>query len=153
MPEATWRAIVSEAFVDHWDDYRARLDAARASLIAAVQAAPSTPPRTHYVDDPSLDGAQVRIRWITPVGRVGAIADGIPAVFVHDGAAWRALVSLDDAITGALPRDCAAAFLDNSTKRCQEWSWEIGDAALRGAPTARACGNAIALGCGVTPGR
>lgn len=148
MPEATWRAIVSDAYVDHYADYVRLLDAARPALIAALETAPKTLPKLQYVDDPALDGAQVRMRWIVPVGRPGTIADGVPAVFLHDGAAWRALVPFDDVITATLPRDCAAAYLDNDSKPCQEWSWEIGEAALRGRPVARACGNAIAHACG-----
>jgi hypothetical protein len=81
------------------------------------------------------------------------VADGIPAAFVHDGATWNVLVSLDGFVTTLVERAqprCAAAALDVGSKRCAEWAATITDAALRDDAGAvrRACAQATAVGCG-----
>jgi hypothetical protein len=146
MPEASWRAAVTEAYRDHHADQLAELARRRDALVAALRGWDGAT-RWHYADDPALGVGLVHARWI--LTERGAIADGLDAVFVHDGAAWRAIVDLDPLVVAAVG-DCAAAYLDLAPKACQEWAVAIADAVLRGdaATAATACERSRRSGCG-----
>ena len=146
MPAAAWRAHTTGAYLDHHGAALAEL-ARRKDALAAALRGWNGEARWHYADDPALSVGQVHARWIL-AGR-GVVADGLDAVFVHDGAAWRAIVDLDPLVTAAIG-DCAAAYLDLEPKACQEWAWAIAEGVLRDRPddAARACERARAVGCG-----
>lgn len=153
LPEATWRALVTDAYRDHWADYRDALAARRGDLVRSLGTWRGGATRVQYADDPDLTAEQVRLRWVMPTGRPGAIADGFSVVFFFDGDGWRVLVGLDDVIGARIERAqprCTGAYLDASAKRCREWAWEIAEGALRDddGRIRRGCTQAMALGCG-----
>ena len=153
MPEAAWRAHVTEAYAGRWADYAAAWAARRDPIVAALRASTDGPTRWQYADDPALSAGQIHLRWALPTGAPGAIAPDLDVVFVHDGARWRALVDLDALIeraAAAAAPGCDAAYRALAPKPCAEWAWAIADGALRDAPaaTSRACAQARAAGCG-----
>lgn len=144
VPRDRWAAVVTDAYLGHHDAYAAEL--ARRPPAVPTRAAP----RWHYADDPALPPNLVHARWM--LAARGAVVDGVDAVFVHDGAAWRAIVDLDPILAPraeAVAPGCAAAYADLAP-RCQHWAWAIADALLRDRPAAArvACERAVALGCG-----
>jgi len=153
LPEAGWRARVTAAYVEHWPDYAAAWASRRAALVTALRASDDAPTRRQYADDPGLSRGQIHLRWALPSDAPGAIAPGLDVVFVHDGAHWRALVDLDALIERAAASaapGCDAAYRALAPKPCADWAFAIADSALRAAAasTARACAQALALGCG-----
>lgn len=150
VPEASWPALVTEAYRGHRDAYLARLAARADALRAALAAWDDGAIYPQYVDDPRLTPAQVRGRWM--LGRTGTVAAGIPAVFVFEAGSWRAVVDLDPVVLAGLDTEpgCAAAYLAMEPKPCREWAWVIAEGVLRGDATrrARACAQARAIGCG-----
>jgi hypothetical protein len=153
MPEPSWRASVTEAYLAHWPDYVAAFSARRAALVEALRSHVDAPTRVQYADDPALSAGQIHLRWALPSGSPGAIAPGLDVVFVHDGRAWRALVDLDDLIAASASDTspgCDRAYMALAPKDCADWAWAIADGALRSAPaaTARACAQSMSLGCG-----
>ncbi|HTJ43598.1 MAG TPA: hypothetical protein VL463_15945 [Kofleriaceae bacterium] len=158
MSEELWDAQVMDAYRAHWRDYAAAFDAAApaladrlASLRGDVRA------QTQYADDPSLTDAQIRVRWIFPVGRPGAVAwiggERLDVVFVHDGDRWRALLGADAMIRDAvraLEPGCVPAYLAAGPPgRCSSFGAVIAEAAMRGQRDRlhRACEIAAANGC------
>ncbi len=162
FPEATWGALVTEAYRPHWRDYAAAFEAALpavAARLAALRGAVRA--RWQYAGDPQLSNAQVRLRWVMPTGRPGVVAEigGVPldVVFVWDGAAWRALDGVDDVVqaaVGAHSAPCRAALVAAGPPGiCTDVAWMIADAALRGqaARLDRGCAIAAANRCGAAP--
>jgi hypothetical protein len=161
MPEARWTALVTDGYRPHWRAYAAAFDAdagaVAARLVELARRGGPVEARWQYADDPRLSRAQVRLRWVLPTGRPGVVADvgGAPldVVFAWDGAAWRALIGVDDvqlARTRAADPACAEALAAAGRPgTCTDLAWMIADAALRGQPDRlrRACGLAAANGC------
>jgi hypothetical protein len=77
LPEDAWGALVTDAYRAHWRDYAAAFDAAAPALadrLRSVAAAGAVRAQWQYADDPALTNAQIRVRWILPVGRPGVVA-------------------------------------------------------------------------------
>lgn len=103
---------------------------------AQLAAAASRDMRPHFAGDPQLTHDQAVTRWALPTLARAWVADGVDAVFVEDGAGWRAITGLGAIVRARIAaRDpaCASAFdrIDPAGGRCIESAWAVADAALR----------------------
>jgi len=157
LDEASWRQTLVEPYRALWQAYALRYAKASEPLVAQLAARGAISARRHYAGDQALTHAEARLRWTLPVQYPSVVAelDGAPidAVFVYDGAQWRAIVGLDPIIlerVRALDPACEAKLeRAGPTGRCTEVAWLIEDAALRdqAARFAHACQLAATL-CG-----
>lgn len=136
LDRALWERTLVEPYRGLWAEIapQARLRALAAQLRPGAVTA-----RRHYAGDPRLTPGQLWQRWALPPLYPSFVAelDGQPldAVFLHDGARWRALAGLDEQILArvrALDPACAAhlAAAARSTD-CASACWEVAEAALR----------------------
>ncbi|MBK7196954.1 MAG: hypothetical protein IPH80_31195 [Myxococcales bacterium] len=154
VPGPAWPRLVSAPYAGQHAPYARAYPVATAGLVDALAGDGVLAVRPHYADDPRLAPAQRRERIAVPVAAPGWIVsvDGrdLPAAFVWDGAAWRALAGIDaltrDAI-GAHDHDCAVAYAAAADGRCLDASGPAAVAALAGdlAALAVACRRLIAL--------
>lgn len=151
---ADWPRLVAASYRDHRAAYARAFAVSMAPVVAAVERGGAIAVRRHYADDPTLAPTLVREKLAVPVGTTTWIVslDGrdLPAVFVWDGAAWRALVGLDALtrdVIGADDHDCAVAYGAARAGRCLDASAPVAVAALTGDAEARAaaCRRLIAL--------
>jgi hypothetical protein len=139
LDRALWERTLVEPYRGLWAEIapQARLRALAAQLRQLRPGAVTA--RRHYAGDPRLTPGQLWQRWALPPLYPSFVAelDGRPldAVFLHDGARWRALAGLDEQILArvrALDPACAAhlAAVAQSTD-CASACWEAAEAALR----------------------
>lgn len=157
LDERTWNRTIVDPWRTLYLDYTRAFDAARPALVARLAAGGHVAARRHYAGDPQLTRSEARLRWALPVQYPSVVADlaGAPidAVFVYDGARWRALAGLDEVVLAhvrALDPACGDLLTRAGPRsRCTEVGWAVADAALRGDHTAFAhvCGLAGPL-CG-----
>ncbi len=155
--ETTWSRDIVEPYTALHGEYVRAFDAQMPAMIARLAPLGEITARRHFAGDLRLTPAQARMRWAVPVQFPSAVAElgGTPidAVFLHDGAHWRALLGLDSimlAHVAALDPACAKRVaLAGPPGRCTEVSWLVADAALRAQPArfAHACTLATTL-CG-----
>lgn len=134
-----WQRVVIEPYRALWPEYERDFATAASPLVARLGAAAEIRARRHFAGDPQLAASEARLRWALPplAPSVVAQVDGAPlgAVFVHDGAGWRALVGVDELVLARVRgRDAACA--DDLARagpsgHCSEVGWMIADAALR----------------------
>lgn len=154
VPAPAWPRLVSAPYAGQHAAYARAYPVASAGLVDGLAAAGVLAVRPHYADDPRLAPAQRRERIAVPVAAPGWIVSvggrDLPAAFVWDGAAWRALAGLDaltrDAI-GAADHDCAVAYAAAADGRCLDASGPAAVAAVAGdlAALATVCRRLIAL--------
>jgi hypothetical protein len=160
LDERAWRQTVVPTYHALYPEYARGFAAAAAPLVAQLATPGAIAARRHFAGDPRLTRAQARLRWAVPTLYPSAVAElaGAPidAVFVHDGAGWRALVGVD-AIVLARVRARDAACGDALARagppgRCTDVGWVVADAALRddAAGFARAC-RLAAMHCANAP--
>jgi hypothetical protein len=136
LDRALWERALVEPYRSLWAEIapEARLRALAGQLRPGAVTA-----RRHYAGDPRLTPGQLWQRWALPPLYPSFVAelDGRPldAVFLHDGARWRALAGLDEQILArvrALDPACAAhlAAVVGSID-CASACWEVAEAALR----------------------
>jgi hypothetical protein len=157
VDETTWSRDILEPYSALHGEYVTGFDAQVPALVARLAPLGPITARRHFAGDQRLTRAQARTRWPLPVQFPSAVAelDGTPidAVFLFDGARWRALLGLDQimlAHVAALDPACARRVaLAGPTGRCTEVAWLVADAALRAQPArfAHACQLATTL-CG-----
>jgi len=154
VDEAAWNRTIVVPYRALWADYVGAFDAARPALVAQLPHAGAA--RRHFAGDPKLTLPEARLRWAVPTLYPSMVADGIDAVFVFDGAHWRALAGLDAVVLAhlrALDPACAELVARAGPRgTCTEIAWAIADSGLRGdrAGFAHACGLA-APHCGNPP--
>ena len=128
------------AFRSLYPDYAAGFATAIAPVAAALASHGTITARQHYANDPRLLRAQLRTRWALPplFPSVVAELDGaaLPAVFVFDGAGWRALVGLDEAmlahVRAADPKCADSLSRAGPPGSCTDLGYAVAAAALRG---------------------
>jgi hypothetical protein len=145
---AAWDRTVIEPYRPLWADYQRAFVAEAPALVERLSHADPSHVRVrrHFAGDPRLTPAEARNRWALPVlfpslvaeagGPAGGPGGGaIDAVFVADGARWRALVGLDAVVlarVGALDAACAANLAHTGPPgRCTDVGAAIVEAALR----------------------
>lgn len=155
LSQAEWKQRLVPAYAGMWKDYSRAFDEAAPALAErlAVWSAEATElnVRFHFAGDPELSRAQSRLRTALETGAPGVAvvpAEGevmLGEVFVFDGAHWRTLTGLDEAITArvrAHSETCAQDLLRSGRlDRCGDLGWEITRAAIADDATAlaRAC--------------
>jgi len=140
LDAAGWNRTVIELYRPVLAEYQRALPAEVPALVERLgRAAPgAVTVRRHFAGDPRLTSAEARNRWALPVLFPSLVADAggpIDAVFVADGARWRALVGLDAAVlarVGALDSACATNLAHSGPPgRCTDVGAAIVEAALR----------------------
>jgi hypothetical protein len=139
LDEPTWNRTVIPAFRGLYADYVAGYATAIAPVVAALATHGTISARQHYAGDTRLLRPQLRTRWALPplFPSVVAELDGgaIPAVFVFDGASWRALVGLDEAmlahVRAADPKCADSLGRAGPPGSCTDVGYAVAAAALR----------------------
>jgi len=139
LDDATWRATVVPSYGKLWAGYSQNYGAASAPIFNQLKTRGTITARRHYAGDPRLTPAEARLRWALPVQYPSMVADlnGAPidAVFVYDGARWRALLGVDALVLDEIrSRDPACAELvarAGADNECTAAAWAITDSALR----------------------
>jgi hypothetical protein len=160
LDETTWSRDIVDPFRSLYGEYVKGFDAQVPAMVARLASLGPVTARRHFAGDPRALPSQIRTRWTVPVQFPSAVAElggqPIDAVFIHDGAHWRALLGLDQLVVqhvAALDPTCAAklqlAGRRTSSSRCTEVAWLVADSALRAQPErfAHACKLASTL-CG-----
>ncbi len=141
LDRATWERTVVPNYAGLHSEYVLAFEAAAPALVAKLAQRGTVVTRPHFAGDPKLTLGQARTRWALPVQYPSHVADldgsALDAVFINDGARWRAITGLDGVLrarAAALDPACAA-HLDvvpsPTSKQCSDIGWVIADAALR----------------------
>lgn len=139
LPAALWDRTVVAPYRPLHADYERAFAAEAPALVARLAQGGTITARRHYAGDPRLTRPQARDRWALPPLFPSLVAEAggapIDAVFVPDGARWRALVGLDAAMrarVAALDPGCAANLaLAGPAGHCTDVGAAIALAALR----------------------
>jgi GETHR pentapeptide repeat (5 copies) len=137
---ALWDATMVAVYRPLYPEYRRAFAAELPALVDRLAHPGPVTARRHFAGDPRLTPAEARDRWALPTLFPSLVAEAggapIDAVFVADGAAWRALVGLDQVVlarVAALDPGCAAHLaLAGPPGHCTNVGAAIADAALRG---------------------
>ena len=140
LDRATWERTVVPTYAGLYDEYARAFEAAIPALVAQLANRRAVMTRPHFAGDPKLTLGQARTRWALPVQYPSKVADvdgsALDAVFLDDGARWRAISGIDGVLrarAAALDPACAAHLdvLPSPTSRqCSDIGWVIADAAL-----------------------
>lgn len=136
---ALWEATIAAVYRPLYAEYRRAFAAELPALVDRLARPGPVAARRHFAGDPRLTPAEARDRWALPTLFPSLVAEAggapIDAVFVADGAAWRALVGLDQVVlarVAALDPGCAAHLaLAGPPGHCTDVGAAIADAALR----------------------
>ena len=139
LDAALWERTVVAPYRSLHADYQRAFAAEAPALVARLAHGGAVTARRHYAGDPRLTLSQGRDRWALPPLYPSLVAEAggapIEAVFVPDGARWRALVGLDAALRAhvtALDPGCAANLARaGATGGCTDVGAAIAFAALR----------------------
>lgn len=138
LDRATWERTVVATYAGVHDDYTRAFAAAAPALVAQIATRQPITTRPHFAGDPKLTLGQAHARWALPVQYPSEIAEldgaALDAVFLHDGARWRAIVGIDGVLrakAAAIDPACAAYLGATPSRKCSEVGWVIADAALR----------------------
>ena len=157
IDETTWSRDIVEPFRSLYREYVGSFDSQVPGMVSRLASLGPVTTRRHFAGDPRALPSQIRTRWAVPVQFPSAVAElggqPIEAVFIYDGAHWRALLGLDQIVVAhvaALDPSCAKKLqLSGPPGRCTEVAWLVADSALRAQPErfAHACQLASTL-CG-----
>lgn len=139
LPAALWDRTVVAPYRPLHADYQRAFTAESPALVARLAQGGTVTARRHYAGDPRLTRPQARDRWALLPLFPSLVAEGggepIDAVFVPDGARWRALVGLDAVVrarVAALDPRCAANLaLAGPAGHCTDVGAAVALAALR----------------------
>jgi hypothetical protein len=134
-----WDATVVAVYRPLYAEYQRAFAAALPAMVDRLASPGPVTARRHFAGDPRLTPAEARDRWALPTLFPSLVAEAggapIDAVFVADGARWRALIGLDAVVlarVAALDRGCAANLaLAGPAGHCTDVGAAIADAALR----------------------
>jgi len=139
LPAALWDRTVVAPYRPLHADYQRAFTAEAPALVARLAQGGAITARRHYAGDPRLTRPQARDRWAVPPLFPSLVAEAggepIDAVFVPDGARWRALVGVDAVVrarVAALDPGCAANLaLAGPAGHCTDVGAAVALAALR----------------------
>jgi hypothetical protein len=139
VDETTWSRDVVEPYRALYPEYVAAFDSNVPALVAQLAPLGAITARRHFAGDRRNTPAETRLRWAVPVQFPSMVAElagkPIDAVFLRDGARWRALIGLDGIMVkhvAALDPECAKRIaLAGPPGRCTEVGWLVADSALR----------------------
>jgi len=139
LPAALWDRTVVAPYRPLHADYQRAFTAEVPALVARLARGGAITARRHYAGDPRLTRPQARDRWALPPLFPSLVAEAggepVDAVFVPDGARWRALVGLDAVMrarVAALDPGCAANLaLAGPAGHCTDVGAAVALAALR----------------------
>ncbi|HEX3759559.1 MAG TPA: hypothetical protein VHW23_12670 [Kofleriaceae bacterium] len=155
VPPALWDATLVGVYRPLYAEYRRAFAAELPALVDRLARPGPVTARRHFAGDLRLTPAEARDRWALPTLFPSLVAEAggapIDAVFVADGAGWRALVGLDAVVlarVAALDPGCARDLaLAGPPGHCTDVGAAVADAALRTAPALRKPGDPLAHVC------
>jgi hypothetical protein len=155
VPPALWSATLVEAYRPLYAEYQRAFAADLPAVVDRLARPGPVTARRHFAGDLRLTPAEARDRWALPTLFPSLVAEAggapIDAVFVADGAAWRALIGLDAAVlarVAALDPGCARDLARAGPPgHCTDVGAAVADAALRTTPALRTPGDSLAHVC------
>jgi len=155
VPPARWDATLVAVYRPLYAEYRRAFAAALPALVDRLARPGEVAARRHFAGDLRLTPAEARDRWALPTLFPSLVAEAggapIDAVFLADGATWRALVGLDAVVlarVAALDPGCARNLaLAGPPGHCTDVGAAIADTALRTDPALRNDGDPLAHVC------